>query len=558
MVSSVKSVAVALLVAVCGAASERCAARARTEAGWVCGACARGGDYASFLAVPYAKQPLAALRFQELQPAEPWKGCRDATKPGPICPQRDLFYGPTMRASEMSEECIHANVYVPLQYLPAASEGAAPRNRTLLPVLVYIHGGGFGFGSGDPDLHGPEYLMGDNVVVITFNYRLGPFGFLSLNSSSVPGNAGLRDMVTLLRWVCRNARAFGGDPGDVTLAGQSAGAASAHILSLSEAARGLFKRAILMSGTSTRSFFSTSPAYAQYVAQLFLTNLGINGTDPEEVHRLLIDTPIEKIIDAHNDLQDVIGITVFVPVVESAHPGVEIILDNDPEILQSQGRGKDIPFLMGFTNAECQTFRPRFESIDIISRIAEQPVLVMPPPAIYVTPLDELPNKIGQIVQRYFNGTPNLNKFIKLCSESYFVYPTLKLAEMRAANGGAPVYLYRFTYEADYSVFQEGLRLKYRGAGHSEDLTLLFRANHVLGERAISPRDHKMVDAMTTYVTNFMLHSNPTKGVAGWPAVKREKLQYQNIITPELVTTEVSRDLRDTMTFFDNIYSSSS
>lgn len=265
-------------------------------------------------------------------------------------------------------------------------------------------------------------------------------------------------------------------------------------------------RAIVMSGTSIRSFFSSSPAYAQYVAQLFLTSLGINGTDPEEAHRLLIDTPLQKIIDAHNDLQDVIGLTVFVPVVESAHPDVKIILDNDPEVLQSQGRGKNIPFLVGFTNAECQTFRPRFEAIDIMNRIAEQPVLVMPPTAIYVTPLDELPEKIGSIVQRYFNGTSNLNKYLKLCSDSYFVYPALKLAEMRAANGGAPVYLYRFAYEAVYSVFQEALHLKYRGAGHSEDLTLVYRANHVLGDRALSPRDHKMVDTMTTYVTNFMLH----------------------------------------------------
>nr|BAR88201.1 juvenile hormone esterase [Adoxophyes honmai] len=561
MVFCASSVAAfALLYAAWSAAAmeDSCAARVRTEAGWVCGACAPGGDYASFLGVPYAKQPLGELRFQELQPAEPWDGCHDASQPGPVCPQRDLFYGATRRPGLGREACIHANVHAPLQQLPGAgAAGCARSPRALLPVLVYAHGGGFGFGSGDPDLHGPQYLMGDNVVVVTFNYRIGPFGFLSLNSSSVPGNAGLRDMVTLLRWVQRNIKNFGGDPDDVTLAGQSAGAAAVHALTLSEAAQGLFKRVILMSGTSTRSFYSSSPLYAQLVAQMFLKQLGINATDPEEQHRRLIATPLEKIMDAHRVLQDIFGLTAFVPVVESPHPGVETILGDDPEVLQSQGRGKDIPFIIGFTNNECQTFRPRFEEIDIMSRIVDQPLVVMPPSATYVTPPAEVPEKIGKIVQRYFNGAPNLNKFIKLCSDSYFVYPALKLAEMRAANDGAPVYLYRFAYEPDYSVFQEALRLKYRGAGHSEDLTLIFRANYVLGDRTLSPRDRKMTDVMTTYVTNFMRHSNPTNGVAGWPPVS-SKLQYQNIITPDLITTEVSRDLRSMMTFFDSIYSNSS
>ncbi|XP_063627722.1 juvenile hormone esterase-like [Cydia splendana] len=503
--------ALAVLAACCAwSASAQEPVWADTEAGRVCGGYDPNGDYAYFLAVPYAKQPLGELRFQELQRPDPWTECRPATEEGPICPQRDLFYGPIMHPRGQSEECIHANIYVPLKSLPSRARG---ESRPLLPVLVYMHGGGFGFGSGDPDAHGPQYLVKENVVVITFNYRIGAFGFLSLNSSSVPGNAGLRDMVTLLRWVQRNAEAFGGNPHDVTLAGQSAGASSVHLLSLSQAAKGLFKRAISMSGAGSRNFFTTSPAYAQTVSELFLGYLGINSTDPEEVHQKLIVLPLEQIIKAEIQIQDYTGLLAFSPVVESEHPGVNIILDSDPEVLQAQGRGKDIPFIIGFTNAECETFRPRFEQIDIVERIKNMPALVVPLGVTYTTPPAELPSKIASIQEEYFSESLDMDTFLSFCSEAHFVYPALKLAKTRAANKGAPVFLYRFAYNADNSVYKKALNLTYVGAGHSEDLTFVFRANHVLGDTIESAADSGMITKMTAYFANFMRHGKPTKNV---------------------------------------------
>ncbi|XP_047993919.1 uncharacterized protein LOC125232334 [Leguminivora glycinivorella] len=510
------ALALALAAACCAwsaSAAETETYEAETEAGRVCGGYDPAGNYTYFLAVPYAKQPLGQLRFQELQSPDPWTGCRPATEMGPICPQEDLFYGPIMDPHGQSEECIHANIYVPLESLPCRRGRG---RRALLPVLVYVHGGGFGFGSGDPDAHGPQYLVKENVVVITFNYRIGAFGFLSLNSSRVPGNAGLRDMVTLLRWVQRNAKAFGGDPSDVTLAGQSAGSVAVHLLSLSKAANGLFKRAISMSGAGSRTFFTTSPAYAQTALQLFLGFLGINSTDPEEVHQKLTVLPLEQIMVAQKQIHDYTGVVSFTPVVESEHPGVTIILDDDPEVLQAQGRGKHIPFIIGFTSAECQTFRPRFQQIDIVERIKNMPAVLLPLEVTYKTLPAELPSKIESVQKEYFNRSSvvDLDAFLNYCTDSYFIYPALKMAKSRAANKGAPVFLYRFGHNADNSVYKNALNLTYFGAGHSEDLTFVFRANYALRDVTVdSPADSAIVTKMTSFFTNFMRHGKPTTNV---------------------------------------------
>ncbi|CAG9789555.1 unnamed protein product [Diatraea saccharalis] len=520
----------------------RCEVAARTDAGWVCGTRRRAvssREYASFLAVPYAKQPLGELRFQELLPAEPWYGVRNATNEGPVCPQTDVFYMQFHTAKGgMSEACIHANVYVPIEALPDPYK--APEVNTTgpgLPVLVFIHGGGFAFGSGDPDLYGPEYLVSKGVIVITFNYRLNVFGFLSLNSSQVPGNMGLRDGLSLLRWVRSNARGFGGDPRSVTLGGQSAGAVMAHMLTLTPAAHGLIHRTILMSGTAFSGFISTSPSFATTINKLFLPMLGIDPELPDdEIHYRLIETPIDKIMAANKQLLDIFGLTTFVPVVESPLPGIQAVLDNDPEVLVDSGRDSRVPLLIGFTDEECESFRQRFQEVHIIEQLEKSPSLAVSPRLTFKAG-EKLPIITEAINARYFNGTVDMDRYIRLCTEQYYKYPPLKLVKKRSL-AAAPTFLYRFSFGGSPSIWKVGRRMEYSGASHVEDLTYVFRTSQLgpLADDELSAHDDnaRIRDSMTDHVVNFMRYGHPLPGPVlsrRWSPV-RTPLHYQEIADP--------------------------
>src|SRR5690348_11209570 len=205
-----------------------------TSDGAVRGAAA--GTVNEFLGLPYAAPPTGNLRWRAPQPAAAWTGVRDATTFGPSCPQAPSPFAPP---GPFSEDCLYLNVYT-----PAARPGA---NR---PVLVWIHGGGL-VQDGARDYDGTK-LAADGVVVVTINYRLGALGFLAhpaLASHGAAGNYGLMDQQAALRWVQRNIARFGGDPGNVTIAGQSAGGLSVLAQMVSPSARGLFQRAIVQSGT---------------------------------------------------------------------------------------------------------------------------------------------------------------------------------------------------------------------------------------------------------------------------------------------------------------------
>ena len=205
------------------------------ESGLLRGAPGRDPSVTVFRGVPYAAPPVGDLRWRPPRPPVPWWGVRDAVHFGPSCPQ-------ARRGLAMSEDCLYLNVWTP------ARSGAER-----LPVLVWLHGGGFRQGSGaDPRFDG-EHLARRGIVVVTCNYRLGVLGFLAspeLSEESghgASGNYGLLDQIAVLEWVRRTIAAFGGDAARVTVAGQSAGAGSAGFLALSPLARGLFSRAIAQS-----------------------------------------------------------------------------------------------------------------------------------------------------------------------------------------------------------------------------------------------------------------------------------------------------------------------
>jgi len=214
-----------------------------TAAGLLAGA--QRGGWTSWRGVPYAAPPVGPLRFCSPQPVTPWTGVRPALRSGGAATQRIGVSGSAHRLGEtLGEDCLYLNVYAPR----AARTDGRPR-----PVLVWVHGGAYTSGSGALYSGGGLAEEGD-VVVVTINYRLGVFGFVDLGSavtSDVPSNLGLRDQVAALRWVQDNIAAFGGDPTRVTVAGESAGSVSVSLLVSSPHTVGLFRAAIMQSGSFT-------------------------------------------------------------------------------------------------------------------------------------------------------------------------------------------------------------------------------------------------------------------------------------------------------------------
>ena len=256
--------AAATLATVATAASAGTGAPARagarlivaTDRGLVQGKHAEGTD--QFLGIPYAAPPVGALRWAAPQPAPRWAGVRPATSYGGRCSQLASGNGPRVD----NEDCLYLNVYAP----PGRDRG--------LPVLFMIHGGGLTSGAGDQH-DGSLIVTTDHIIVVSVNYRLGPLGFLDVpglarGASAASGNFGLLDQEAALRWVRRNITAFGGSPAKVTIDGESVGGWSVCALLASPPARGLFRGAIMQSGSCA----SQSPAAAQAAARAYATAAG--------------------------------------------------------------------------------------------------------------------------------------------------------------------------------------------------------------------------------------------------------------------------------------------
>ena len=213
----------------------------KLDSGRVKGATAEG--VTSFKGIPYAAAPVGPLRWRAPQPVTPWHGVRAATSYGADCAQSPFPGDAAPLGVTPAEDCLYANVWVP---------AAAPRHR--MAVMVWIYGGGFVNGGSSPAVYDGSSFARRGVVLVSFNYRVGRFGFfahpaLSKEHPEEPhGNYGYLDQIAALRWVKRNAAAFGGDPDNVTVFGESAGGGSVHMLLSSPLAKGLFQKAIIESG----------------------------------------------------------------------------------------------------------------------------------------------------------------------------------------------------------------------------------------------------------------------------------------------------------------------
>lgn len=286
-------------------------------------------EHRLFAGIPYAAPPVGDLRWRPPVPAAPWSGVRDATVAGPSCPQENDIYGVLGANPTKSEDCLYLNVSTP-RTVPAVGTG--------LPVLVWIHGGSFVTGSGDTYGAAPLIAHGDgDLIVVTINYRLGTLGYLAasaLDDGSGPGNYGYLDQQAALRWVRRNIAAFGGDPERVTLAGESAGAASVCTQMAAPSSRGLFRAAIMESAPCSTG---VSVATAMADSDTYAARLGCAGPDAAACLRAV---PVDTLVN------DSFTATVF----------GGWFLPFGPQAALRTGAFADMPVLVGANNDEMSLF----------------------------------------------------------------------------------------------------------------------------------------------------------------------------------------------------------
>jgi len=310
----------------------------KTDKGYVSGTIIGeyGKEVSIFRGIPFAAPPVGELRWKPPQLVQPWPGIRECTRFSAICPQS---YIPGISATGMSfsEDCLYLNVITP-----------ARRPDDKLPVMVWMHGGGYTMGCGNDRIWNNYRLPQNGVVVVTLNHRLGPFGLLAhpaLSKESpegVSGNYLFLDIIASLKWIQRNIAAFGGDPDNVTIFGESGGGAKVSIMMTSPLARGLFHRAICESGTSTAILLAKSQAEMENLGQKLFAKLGIESTtDPLTQARKI---SWEKILDAGLAMEGPRGSSP--PVQVWAHAVDGNLLPDSPGNLFKSGNFNAVPLVV--------------------------------------------------------------------------------------------------------------------------------------------------------------------------------------------------------------------
>ncbi len=376
-----------------------------------------------FRGIPYAAPPVGALRFRAPQPAAKWAGVRDATRFGASAPQNPSFL-PGMEAGAQDEDCLYLNVYTP------RADGARR------PVLFWIHGGGFTGGSGGQALYdGGRLAARGDVVVVTINYRLGALGYTHL--PGFDANLGQRDQIAALHWVRENITAFGGDPAQVTIFGESAGGMAVSTLLGMPGARGLFRGAIAQSGAAHHVHSRES---AERVAKAVLDGLGLGAT---ETHKLA-EVPVSALLGVQAqvlaDQGRSLGMLAFAPAIDAD------TLPRHPLEAVREGAARDVALLVGANRDESKLFRMGMAAS---AELDETGLLKRLRASLRAFGADEAhAEKLVSVYRDARAGRASTEPFElldALDSDRTFRIPAIRLSEAHAATQGRS-YQYFFTW----------------------------------------------------------------------------------------------------------------
>ncbi|MBI3929023.1 MAG: carboxylesterase family protein [Armatimonadetes bacterium] len=465
-----------LLLLTIAARAEQGTAPVFIDTGGLTGSVVPGSPIRVFRGVPYAAPPVGRLRWRPPQPAPAWKGIRDCTRFGPSCPQPPARIVPEQEGKQ-HEDCLYLNVWT------------AARQGDRRPVAVWIHGGGFSIGSGAQSVYDGRHFARNGVVVVSINYRLGPFGFLAhpaLSAESprgISGNYGLLDQVAALQWVQRNIAAFGGDPRNVTIMGESAGAVSVGCLLTSPLSRGLFHRAILQSGVPA---FETTLEQAEATGSEIAGQLG--SDDPAELRA----RSAEALLAAADPRVGLFGRGRRLwPVVDG------YVLPRPPMEVFASGQHHDVPIMVG-TNADEGTLflrqlpirRPVGYRMLVSRMFGDQAdrVLEMFP----ARSADEVRPALGHLI-----------------TVAVFVAPTRRLARALEAQR-SPVFVYHL------SRVSPGGQRSGMGATHGVDVLYVFRT---LPPGWTDEVDSRVSETMHAAWVRFANAGDPNGGgLPKWPS----------------------------------------
>ena len=424
----------------------------QTDRGAVVG---QSGRVNTFLGLPYAAPPVGELRWKAPQPVTPWNIPRDASKVANICPQTvlALFALPGETPGDVvgNEDCLYLNVYAP----------KAANASSQLPVMVWIHGGSFTAGSGssyDASVLAEKY----GLVVVTLNYRLGPLGFLSLpgldagSAGGASGNYGLQDQQAALRWVKTNVAAFGGNPGDLTLAGESAGGMSVCAQLASPMGAGLFQKAIIQSGLCTSPGNAVLQKDAAVRNLKYASRLGCTQGDLACLRKVDVKTLLKTAVPGLRPISNLVWSPTY---------GTDLL----PLTLQeafSQGRFNRVPVLAGTNHDEGRLFvpvaSPDGSPVSLIKYWASAGLLAGAPRAQRV--LLQYPYR------RY--TTPAL-AFATMFTDGVFSCPALRVNTDLSRH--VPVYAYEFNDPQAVTTIKAPSDLPGLGSYHSAGLVYAFQ-----------------------------------------------------------------------------------
>ncbi|XP_046750656.1 esterase E4-like [Diprion similis] len=467
-----------------------------------------GRIFSGFIGIPYAEPPVGDLRFKQAVPAGPWNGTLDADH----MPNHCYHEVPEILGDE---DCLYLNVYTP--QIPKS------RRSKLLPVMVFIFGGQYRFGTSTPDRWSPEFLLNKDVVLVAPNYRFGILGLLSTGDEVSPGNNLIKDIAEALRWIQKYIKYFGGDPSQVTVFGGSSGAVCTHILSASPLTKGLFHQYMTHSGVGTSSF---NPEPSSVAASRTI-KLGEHLGCPTESSIVLVDClrtfngsyiyhTEELFIDANSSSR-----IVWYPVIE---PDVEGALITDtPANIMTNGKKNDLPWVALVTRDEGIVETARYyDRPDLFQEFLDNVDARLIDFLKYDTWSADVDAQTAALKSRYLNDltadrTLLIRNLTDLMTDGEFIYPIYNEVKQYVNNPAykSPAYFCTFDYRGtlSYSYSFSDNNTENWGAAHGDELLYLLPGpKEMFGPPGseYSETDMKVADAMVELWSSFATTGIPT------------------------------------------------